>query len=483
MDEGLDDALAEDAWRLDLASYGETVSKGRWKVWAWIRYVADIITEAVLQGDGRIIVNAPPQFGKSELISHWTPTWFMDLFPQKRVILTSYADSLATSFGRKVRNEFEANELCYTRPSKDSTAADDWATTQGGGMLCAGMRGSIPGRGGDLIIVDDPHKGWVEAQSPVQRQAVIDTFNGSIYTRRQPGTTIIVLQTRWHEADLTGYLLKHHADTWRHVKLPALAKKDDPLGRPEGESLCPERFTKEQVGAARAIGSAMFAGLYQQEPSVEGGDIIKRDWIRYYETPPEKFDRMWQSWDLTFDKTEEGSYVVGQLWGQVGANCYLVNQVRDRWDFVESISKVKAMSAACPEALEKKVEKKANGAALLSTLRDTIPGLIPVEPKGDKATRLRAVSPLFEAGNVWVPSPETAPWVGDWVEELVQGPLKAEHDDQCDTTSQALVDVQRQRILDAFTIDASVGAQASNWNPFGSGSPDPTRSPRDDLLI
>lgn len=469
------DALEDDGWRLALADYAERMSKGKWRAWKWLRYVAQICEDAVFEGNGRVIINAPPQHGKSELLSHWLPTWFLDLYPDKRVILVSYADNLASGFGRLVRNEFE-----YTRDEQsdeamrhlaqlapDSAAVSDWKTTAGGGMRTAGIDGTLTGKGGDIILIDDPFKNWQEAQSPTRRQHVIDEFNSTIYPRKQPNTTFIIVQTRWHERDLSGYLLKEHADKWQHVRLPALAEANDPLGRKEGEALCADRFSAEDLGKTKvAMGSQMFAGLYQQRPAPAEGNIIQRDWIRHYDTLPDKIDKWWQSWDLTFDDTKHGSYVVGQVWCQSGSNCYLVHQIRKRMDFVASIAAVMLLTKSYPQATRKKVEKKANGAAVLAVLRSKITGLIPVEPKGDKPTRLRAVSPLFEAGNVWVPRKEHVAWVEDWVEEITTGPLAAEHDDQCDATSQALHDVQTAR-LGPITLDLEVGARPSPWKEYG----------------
>src|SRR5262249_2101587 len=147
------------------------------------------------------------------------------------------------------------------------------------------------------------------------------------------------------------------------------------------------------------------AGQYQQEPAPAEGAIIKRGWFRHYEALPPDLEEWWQSWDLTFDKTEEGSFVVGQAWARRGSDRYLVDQFAQRADFAGSRRAMVEMTKRWPLALKKKVEKKANGAALLSVLRAKVPGLVAVEPRGDKVARLHAVAPLFEAGNVWLPQP------------------------------------------------------------------------------
>ena len=475
--------IEDDLWRISLADYAARLSRYRapWTPFPWLRLVSLIVSEAIFKGGGRLIINAPPRHGKSMLLSKWLPLWFLDMWPEKRVILTSYGDALARDWGRAVRDEFMQNPEVLTRVHPGSHSVTDWMTTKGGGMRTAGVGGPITGKGADLCVVDDAQKNWQDAMSIEKRRGLVEWFNSTLYTRLEPGATLVVVQTRWHEKDLTGYLEKEHGDRWTKICFPALAEGADVLGRSEGEALCPERFSREALlGIKNGVGSQVFTGLYQQRPSPVEGSIIKRDWFRFYETLPDKLDRWWQSWDLTFDETGHGSYVVGQVWAQKGANCYLVHQHRAREEFTASLRAVASTSAAYPQATEKRVEKKANGAALLSVLRDKIPGLVAKEPHGDKEARLRAVSPLFEAGNVWVPTQESAPWVGEYVEELVSFP-RAENDDQVDATSMALVGLQDARVLD-IAAGLAQGSQASYWNSLGNDSDAPHLSGADILL-
>jgi hypothetical protein len=227
--------------RTNPARFARHVSGGGWQPFPYQTFIARLISQAVSRGGGRLVVNLPSRHGKSELCSHWTPAWFIDSFPQKRVILASYGAELAENWGRTVRNEFDQNPNILTPLREDSQAVNRWNTPDGGGMLAVGVGGSVIGFGGDLIVVDDPHKDWAEAHSPSIREKTVQWFKSTLYSRLEPGGTIVLLQQRLHEEDLSGYLIERHSDPWQVVRLPALAEPGDPLDRKPGEALCPER--------------------------------------------------------------------------------------------------------------------------------------------------------------------------------------------------------------------------------------------------
>jgi predicted phage terminase large subunit-like protein len=382
----------------------------------------------------------PPRHGKSELISHWLPTWFLDIWPHKRVIITSYADSLAKFFGRKVRNELQSNPLCVTRVMQDGRKAGDFETVGGGGLITAGVGGPITGRGGDLLLVDDPLKNWEEAYSQTTREKQIEWFTSTLYTRKEPGATIIVLMTRWHERDLAGWLQTEHQDTWDLINFPAIAETEDEIGRREGEALCVERYDLESLQKIeKGVGPRVWNALYQGRPAPAEGAMWKRQHWKRWTTLP-KFDEVIQSWDTkaTNVKNKGSSYVVGEVWGRTGADCYLLWQVRDKWGFTEMLDQFRIVTARFPEGLRKLVENKANGPAAQDSLCHEIQGIILVEPEGGKESRAMAVQPLIEAGNVWLPADNvTYDWVDGFIEEAAAFPNSA-HNDQVDTASQAL---------------------------------------------
>ena len=261
------DSLLSSAWRAAPHLYAAFASVGRWKMYPPLRHIGNRIARAVARGNGRLIVNCPPRHGKSELISHWTPVWFLDNLPQERVILCSYGDALAGDFGRTARNEFESNPCCRARLRADSTAAQRWNTPQGGGMITAGVGGPIAGKGFTLGILDDVFKNWQEAHSPQTKELVWEWFHSTFLTRAEPGATIVIAMTRWCEDDLVGRLLVENPRQWEVIRLPALAEEGDILGRKVGEALLPARYDADALAAIRRdVGIAVWQALYQQDP-------------------------------------------------------------------------------------------------------------------------------------------------------------------------------------------------------------------------
>ncbi|MFA6432898.1 MAG: phage terminase large subunit [Candidatus Paceibacterota bacterium] len=420
-----------------------------------------LIWSAVLEcindpAGGRLIVNVPPRFGKSELISHWFPVWMLGLCPNLRIILASYEATFAATWGRKVRDTIQAIPELPARVRQDMSSASAWETEQGGAMFTAGAQGATTGRGADVAIVDDPYKNWAEAHSPVIRKRIEDWFRSTLMTRVEPGGSVIMLFTRWHCDDLARILTEDKGEKWKLIRLPALAdSSDDPLGRQIGQSLCPERYNEAALaGIRKDVGERVWQGLYQQLPSPAEGNIIQRQWIKHYDIVPAQFDEQIQSWDLTF-KELGSSFVVGQLWGRKGADFFLVDQLRGRWGFSETCKQIVEFSRKHPRARVKLIEDKANGPAVLDALKSRIPGLIAVKPDGGKEARCSAVSPLFESGNVFIPGTASSPWVAELVEEWVSFPSSA-NDDQVDAMSQALTRLSKKKGWGSFSMSGNV---------------------------
>ena len=182
-----------------------------------------------------------------------------------------------------------------------------------------------------------------------------------------------------------------------------------------------------------------WSAIYQQNPRSLGGNVFKEIGLRYYlpKDLPAKFDKIIASWDCTFKDTDGTDYVVGQVWGKHGANSYLLAQVRDRMSFTKTVAEVVKLREAWPKTREVLIEDKANGPAVIDTLKGKVPALIPIEPDGSKLARAHAVTAYWEAGNVWLPHPDIAPWVVGLVSELTAFPAAA-NDDQVDALTQAL---------------------------------------------
>lgn len=404
----------------------------------------------------------PPRHGKSELTSHWFAAWYLSLNPTERIILCSYEADFAASWGRRVRQTIDDHgDALGIALAADSRAKHRWHLTSGGGMMTAGVRGPITGKGGNLVVIDDPVKNFEEAYSPTIRQHTWDWYTSTLRTRLEPGAAIVLVMTRWHEDDLAGRLLAQERG-WREIKMPAVCESDDdPLGRRHGDALWPERYDAPALAEIEEdVGPLVWAGLFQQRPAPLGGGVFKRTWLRYWFSGPEplpvmttladgtvhvheqqrlpkRLDEQLASWDLPFKGKVTSDWVAGQVWARKAADCYLLDQVKARMNFPEQLLAFKSLALRHPKARRKLVEDAANGAALISSLQTNIQGIVPVPAKGSKEARAAAVSPVFESGNVYLPHPTQAPWIKDYVEELVTFP-GARYDDQVDATTQAL---------------------------------------------
>lgn len=403
----------------------------------------------------RLIINIPPRYTKSTLVSVVFPVWAWVKSPHIRFIFASYAQTLATQHSVNRRNIIESPwfQRGYGKRFKlstDQNVKTEFQNNHRGVMTATSILGSATGKGGDFIIIDDPHnvKG---SESDVQREAIITQFDRTFSTRlndKKTGVMIVVMQ-RLHQRDLSGHLLS--LGGWEHLKIKGVEEERKVYSFPitkrtiirnPGEILHPEREDEKEIEKQkRALGSYGFSGQYQQEPSPPGGAIFKREWYKFYDIPPAKFEEEIISFDLTFKELSESDYVVGQCWGRVGANKYLLDQVRGRMDFLTTIRAFQAFSVRHPNAILKLVEEKANGAALINSMKNKIPGIVAVNPKDSKESRAQAIAPEFEAGNIYLPNPDIHHWVNDFIEEMSQFP-KGRQDDQVDATTQALLRFQ-----------------------------------------
>jgi predicted phage terminase large subunit-like protein len=316
----------------------------------------------------------------------------------------------------------------------------------------AGVGGGITGMGAKYAIIDDPFKNRQDANSQTIRQSVWEWYTSTLYTRLTPDARVLIIMTRWHEDDLVGRLIEQQkeedSDHWRIISFPALSEPgredeheiDKEMRPNEGMALWPSRFDEKKLARIKTvIGSYEWASLFQQRPSPAEGAIFMRSWWQYWKEArhPSFFEEIIQSWDCTFKDTDGTDYVVGQVWGRRGADRYLLDQVRDRMNFPKTVDAIKKLKAKWPSTGAVLIEDTANGPAVIATLKHDIPGLIPVKPEGGKVVRAQAVTAQIEAGNVYLPSPEIAAWVGDFIEECAAF-ANGKHDDQVDSMTQAL---------------------------------------------
>jgi len=355
-------------------------------------------------------------------------------------LLTSYSDEFAESWGRKAVTEFKYNPL-LTAKLGGKTTAKEFEFKAGGALKTAGSCGGITGRGGNLILLDDPTKDWQEAYSPTTKRQLRDWFESTLMTRLEPNGSVILIMTRWAPDDLTGYLLQNDEDgDWTHFNLPALAEAGDLLGREVGQALCPARYSSERLEKVRRseVGTFKFTAMYQQNPQTIGGSIVQERWLQSYYRELPRLDEVINAWDLTFGGLlDNNSFVSGQAWGRKQANKYLISERHERLTPNEQYKAIENMARATnPNKIL--IEDAALARGAYDALRNKVPGIILVTPKGSKVERLEAASIHAESGNVYLPDPRHNPWVGGYVKELTASAGEGTLMDRADAFSLAM---------------------------------------------
>lgn len=408
--------------------------------------LASVLTEAIEaaeRGESRcVVVEMPPGLGKSSMCTVALPLYALSRHPDWEVVTVSAEASLATKFSRDCRRAVTEGHIPGLSLSPDSQAVTEWQTSAGGSMIARGVGGQITGRRSHLMVIDDPVKNLTEAHSRFQRDVLWDTWQSVLKPRlRLSGHVVVLVMTRWHEDDLAGRLLSTNTDGWHEIRIPALAELGDPLNRELGEPLLspqssetPEQALERYEQTRAEVGGYVWDALYQQRPAPPGGAVFKTDWWQH-DPVPASFDRLITSWDLTFG-SQIGDFCVGQVWGQLGADCWLLDMVRGRWSFNDQVAQIERLAELWPDANAHLIEKAASATSAADTLARKIHGILLRPPRGHKEVRAQAVAPMVEAGNVHLPT--QAPWLDDFHSELAGFPSSAPHDDIVDALSQAL---------------------------------------------
>jgi|SRR5579871_4149485 len=397
----------------------------------------------------RLIVNLPPRHLKSHIASGAFPAWLLGHDPSAQILCVSYGQELSDKLSRDCRALMTSSfyERSFpTRLSPMRSAVEEFATTAHGFRLATSVGGVVTGRGGDIIIVDDPLKPE-EAVSDTLRKRVNDWYDNTLYSRlndRTKGAIVIIMQ-RLHEDDLVGHV--RGQEDWEVVSFPAIAVEDESfivvtragsrtLGRKKGEVLHAEREPLEELEKIRrALGSYNFAGQYQQLPAPLGGGMVRRSWFRTYDLPPWPFDSIVQSWDTANKATELADYSVCTTWGVKNRNYYLLNVFRRKLNFPE-LKRAVIAQARWLGATTVLIEDRASGTQLIQEVMGELGGgVAKITPLVDKVMRLHGQTAKIENGFVHLP--RSAPWLEDYLSELTTFP-RGRHDDQVDSTSQAL---------------------------------------------
>ena len=424
-----------------------------------------------------LLLSVPPQHGKSFTVTETLPSWFLGKHPTDGVIICSYESELAEKFSRKNRDKYinYACDIFGTGINSGAQGVALWETDKGGTCRAAGLKAGITSYGCELFIIDDPIKNKDQAQSEVVIKKIHDEMGPSVQSRIHPGGKLIVIQTRWIDNDTIGYILKNWSEfVYKYINLPCECEDEtnDPLGRKLGESLMGEHLGDYGIPAKirndnnwlkskkmlvkTGDGEYTWNALYQGHPSAQNGNLFHADWWQLYSREHIKFtdfEYTLLSVDATFKKTETSDMVAITLWGIAQNHIYLWKLVNKRMGFVETVERIKRFTRDYPQIDSLVIEDKANGSAIIDTLRysDGIPPIEPVNPLGGKYSRAQAVAPFVSTLAVHIPNDFTyseeqeIEWddktdmngTEKYIEQHTKFPFMA-HDDMVDSTSQAL---------------------------------------------
>jgi len=372
-----------------------------------------------------LMIFCPPRHGKSEMTTVRFPVYYLNKHPSRRVVVGAYNRELATLFARKSRRM--AQGILQLDRSHQSVC--DWATLQGGNYFAVGVGSGVTGRGGDLVIVDDPVKSREEANSETFRNRCWEWFTEDLYTRREPGAKVIIIQTRWHEDDLSGRILdSEFANDFTVISLPALALEDDPLERAEGEALWPARYNEKALYQIKTVLGVNFEALYQQRPAPPEGEILLVNLFNeYVDLPDVSFTLL--AMDTAFKDKETNDFSVIFVISVCKAGIY----IRDRWKKKAKYPELKAETKRLAHLYNANailIEDAASGQSLIQELQaETLLNVIAIKVDASKQSRAHATTDTIRAGRINVP--KNAPWWKDVKYNLGIFPY-GKHDDDVD---------------------------------------------------
>lgn len=433
----------------------------------------------------RLVINVPPGSSKSLLSCVFWPTWHWTRWPEDRYMTASYTDVLsirdALKSRRLIQSRWYQERWGQTfRLTGDQNAKSRYENDKTGYRIATHVGGAT-GERSKFRVLDDPHN-IGDVESATMRESDVNWIRTTWSERESEakgGGDVLAMQ-RLHQRDGSGVLLDEIGG-YEHIMIPMrfeptrrfVTVVKAPSGKPwtdprtrEGELLCPARWDEEDVALKeKRLGVYAASGQLQQRPSPESGGILKRHWFQYWQHPgdnlppvmvkfpdgthrgvnpvdlPYVFDRTVASWDMTFKGTVGTDYVVGQQYGLKGADTFLIDQSRAHRDFPETVAELRAFTSKHQRHQGKiLIEDKANGPAIIATLRREIPGIVPHHGNDDKVARAHANAHIVQGGNVFVPHPQIAPWIDGFLEECAVYPNGA-HDDQVICWSMAMSDL------------------------------------------
>ena len=440
----------DEVLRVDFGSFlhrvFQTVSPGDKFLANWHHDTISWELQQIEQGTNtRLIVNVPPRSLKSIIISVAWPAWLLGHNPSMRIVATSYSGELSAKLARDSRRVMESSWYRRVFPGSQlskRTAEHDFETVRGGGRFSTSVDGTLTGRGGDLIIIDDPMKG-TDAYSESSRKKVLEFFSGTAMSRlndKERGAIVLVMQ-RLHEEDLSGHLLG--AGGWTHLCLPAIAPEDQRIQtgprsfytRTKGVPLQPARESSPSLRRQKSdMGSMHFSAQYQQEPLPAAGLMFQRRWLKTYNKAPrfKAGDIIVQSWDTATKDGVLNDYSVCVTALVRKNQVFTLDVYRQKLIFPRLLEKTISL-ARRERATVLLIEDAASGAQLIQQLKRDCPTGVPTPiaraTTSDKVTRASGQTARVEAGDLILPN--EAPWLEDFLKELLGFP-HARYFDQVD---------------------------------------------------
>jgi len=363
----------------------------------------------------RACVSAPPRHGKTELEMHGA-AWLMRQRPEWQFALIGYAATFAEKKSRKTR---QLAVKAGVPMAADAASRRDWRTgVEDGGMWATSVGGQVTGEGFHVMLVDDPTKGRIEAESAVKREHVNEWFDDDAYTRLEPNGSCIVTQTRWHTNDLSGHLLESGA--WEHVCLPAIAETDEPDGRRIGEPLWPERWslesleeTRDHLGGETGYG---WVSLYQGRPNPRGGAVFHGD-VHVAERPTHDV-RFAIGFDLAYTAKRRADWSVAVVMAMVGKTAYVIDVVRKQCEVPEFETELVRLAIDYPSAsVASYVSAQEAGIVALLAKNPVLSRAEALPARAEKFIRAQATAAAWNAGRIMLPSGRV-PWAADFVHEV-----------------------------------------------------------------
>lgn len=409
------------------------------------------------EGIGRLMIFMPPRHGKTLTISRLFPAWLLSQYPDYKIIMASYGAKLATRNSKFVRNlimgDAYQRTFSHVQLSDDTAAANEW-TIKGhdGGILAVGVGTGVTGSGAQLIIVDDPVRSRADAESETYRQRTKDWYSDDLSTRlEEPGGALIIMQTRWHQDDLSGWLLRENPDDWTVLNLPAIAGVEDAIGRSDGAALWPARYPIEKLKKRQAeMGDYSFAALYQQSPVPGQGGLFKREKFNVIDNMPSDIGRRVRFWDLALSSKTTADYTVGLEMGMTSTGRLVILDVIRKqleWDDVEPMIAHQAVldGRGVHQGVETAFYQTRAVTKLLRRpeLHDFI--IRGVKPDADKFTRALPFAARVGEGMVDVLNRS---WTQALIEEMCSFPYGV-NDDQVDGGSGAYLMLDAVRKIEA----------------------------------